>query len=319
MTAAAARFAGPAINTTARVLGLADRDAESQTFGCCDRNYWHYKIIDFANARMQEAGLLFALAYATEAANNPFYRRPKMLQWSRAAWRFWLKRRNRDGSLAEVYPNERSFCATAFTAAAFVETVPLLGGAPVWAEEIAQAEATMAWLAENRNPEVGNQMAASLQALTGYARLTGNPKHAAAAGARRQEVLAITASDGTLPEYGGCDLGYQTISLASLLRVLRLSPNDAEIESLIRKGLALVDAGLDADGRADPARNSRGTQFIYPSALEAFANPAVERVSAGLARGAILRPIWMDDRYCIPFAADYWFAFREGSRADVAR
>ena len=319
MTAAAARFLGPAINTTARVLGLADRDADSRTFGCCDRNYWHYRIIDFANARMQEAGLLFALAYATEVPNNPFFRRPRMLQWSRAAWRFWLKQRNSDGSLAEVYPNERSFCATAFTAAAFAETVPLLGGAPVWGEEIVQAESTMAWLAANRNPGVGNQMAASLHALTGYARLTGNPKHAAAAAMRRKEVLAMAASDGTLPEYGGRDLGYQTISLASLLRVLRASGGDAEIESLIRKGLALVDSGLDADGCADPAQNSRGTQFIYPSALEAFASAAVERLSNGLAKGRVLRPIWMDDRYCIPFAADYWLAFREGSRADVAR
>ncbi|HLF59008.1 MAG TPA: hypothetical protein VI732_05200 [Alphaproteobacteria bacterium] len=319
MTAAAARFLGPAINTTARVLGLSDRDAASVTYGCCDRNYWHYKIIDVANARFQEAGLLFALAYATEAPGNPFFRKARILEWSRAAWRFWLRQRNRDGSLAEVYPNERSFCATAFSAAAFVESVALLGGAPTWTEELGRAQTTMDWLARNDNPEVGNQMAASLLALTGYARLTGNPNYAAAAGARRKDVLAMAQGDGTLPEYGGRDLGYQTISLAALARVLRIARGDAEIEALVRKGLAPVEAGLDADGRADPAKNSRGTQFIYPSALAALGSPALERVLAGLAKGRILRPVWMDDRYCIAFASDYWLAFQEGSRADVAR
>jgi len=318
MTASAARFLGPAVNTTARALGLADRDAGSPTFGCCDRNYWHYKIIDFANARFQEAGHLFALAYAIEAPGNAFFRKARMLEWGRAAWRFWLARRNSDGSLAEVYPNEHSFCATAFSAAGFVESVARLGGAPAWADELAKAAATMDWLAENRNPDVGNQMAASLHALTGYARLTGDPKHASAAAARRADVLAMAQSDGTLPEYGGRDLGYQTVSLASLVRVLRISRGDPEIEALIRKGLALVESGLDADGRADPAKNSRGTQFVYPSALAAFNSPALERIAAGLARGRILRPVWMDDRYCIAFASDYWLAFAEGSRADVA-
>lgn len=319
MSAVAARLLGPALNTTARALGLCDRDAASQTFVCCDRNYWHYRTIDFPNARMQEAGLLFALAYATNVAGNPFFRKAHMLEWSRGVWRHWLAQRNRDGSLAEVYPNERSFCATAFSAAAFVESVAALGGAPVWAEELDAAVSTMDWLSGNANPEVGNQMAASLHALAGFARLTGDPKYAAVAAARREKVLAIATDDGTLPEYGGRDLGYQSVSLACLVRVLRISGSDKAVEALLRKGLALLEAGLDADGRADPKQSSRGTQFVYPSALVAFKSPAAEKILGGLARGRILRPLWMDDRYCIPFASDYFFAIHEAPRADDAR
>ncbi len=319
MTAAAARFLGPALNTTARVLGLADRDAASPTFGCCDRNYWHYKVIDFPNARMQEAGLLFALAYATNAPGNPFFRKARMLEWSRGVWRYWLKQRNRDGSLSEVYPNERSFCATAFSAAGFVESVALLGGAPVWAQELDRAESTMDWLAQNANPEVGNQMAASLHALAGFARLTGDPKYAAAAAARRKDVLAMAREDGTLPEYGERDLGYQSVSLACLARVLRISGNDCGIEQLVRKGLALLEGGLDADGRADPKQSSRGTQFVYPSAFAAFNSPALEKILGGLARGRIQRPVWMDDRYCVAFASDYFLAIREAGGVDDPR
>ena len=319
MTAVAARFLGPALNTTARVLGLTDRDSGSPTFGCCDRNFWHYKIIDFPNARLQEAGLLFALSYSTNAPGNPFFRKARLLEWSRGVWRYWLKQRNGDGSFAEVYPNERSFCATAFSAAAFVESVAALGGAPAWADELDRAESTMDWLAVNSNREVGNQMAASLHALSGFARLTGDAKYAAAAAARREDVLSMAQEDGTLPEYGGRDLGYQSVSLACLARVLRIGGNDNGIAQLLRKGLALLEVGLDADGRADPKQSSRGTQFVYPSALAAFKSPALDKILGGLARGRILRPLWMDDRYCIPFASDYFFAIREAGRADDAR
>ncbi len=64
MNESAARFLGPALETIPRVLGLCDRQANSATYGCCDRHHWHYRAIDFPNARLQEAGWLFALAYA---------------------------------------------------------------------------------------------------------------------------------------------------------------------------------------------------------------------------------------------------------------
>ena len=105
-----------AVETVPRVLGLCNRDETSATGGCCDRNYWHYRLLDVANARYQEAGHLFALAYDTSAPRNPFYRRQRIADWARLSWRFWLDQRNSDGSLAEVYPNERSFCATSFSA-----------------------------------------------------------------------------------------------------------------------------------------------------------------------------------------------------------
>ncbi len=185
MEAAVRAFLAEGLGTVPRVLGLGDRDPGSDTFGCFDRPYWNYRLLDVANGRCQEAGLLMALAQALPAPGNRFHAQPAMAEWARAAWRFWLARRNADGSVVEVYPNERSFCATSFSAAAFVETAMLLGGAGDWGGELAAAEITMRWLGGHSNPEVGNQMAASLLALLGYARLTGN-RDAARLAARRR-------------------------------------------------------------------------------------------------------------------------------------
>lgn len=299
-----------AVETVPRALGFCDRIAGSVTAGCCDRNHWHYRLIDVANARYQEVGLLLALAYDTAAPDNPFARRPKVADWSRMAWRHWLRQKNGDGSLSEVYPNERSFCATAFTAAGFVETVMLLGGAAEWRRELAEARPVFVWLAGNENPEVANQMAASWSALDGYARLTQDSEVTAAAVARRRQVLTSQTADGAFPEYGGLDVGYQTVTMSTLVRILQRNPEDRELRAALERAEKAVRPLIADDGAVDPAHNSRATQYIYPSALKYLNSDLLPRIVSGLQSGAVLRPTWMDDRYCHALAADYFYACR---------
>lgn len=305
-----------AVETVPRLLSLCDRDTASATAGCCDRNYWHYRLLDVANARFQEAGLLFALAYLTPAPGNPFAGKAKLAEWSRLAWHFWLKRRNGDGSVSEVYPNERSFCATSFTAAGLVETARLLGGDGGWSHELAAARSTMNWLDANANPEVGNQMAASWLAMAGHARLTGDAQVAEMAARRRRLVLDSQWPDGTLPEYGGLDAGYQTITLSTLASILAITPEDGELREAIRRGIGAIGPRIAEDGAMDPSANSRSTQYIYPHALAATGSDLLNRVLAGIDARTVLRPTWMDDRYCHALAADYLLAYRSHADAD---
>lgn len=299
-----------AVETVPRALGFCDRIADSVTAGCCDRNYWHYRLIDMANARYQEVGLLLALAYDTVASDNPFARRQKVAEWSRMVWRHWLRQKNGDGSLAEVYPNERSFCATAFTAAAFVETIELLGGASEWRRELVEARPVFVWLSENENPDVANQMAASWSALDGYARLMQDNELAAAAAARRKQVLKSQSADGGFPEYGGLDVGYQTVTMSTLVRVLQRNPEDADLRAALGRAERAIRPLIGTDGAVDAARNSRATQYIYPSALKYLNSDLLPRIISGLQSDAVLRPTWLDDRYCHALAADYFFACR---------
>ena len=40
-------FAQEALKQIPKLLTLLDRNPHSPTYGCFDRNFWHYKIIDF--------------------------------------------------------------------------------------------------------------------------------------------------------------------------------------------------------------------------------------------------------------------------------
>lgn len=293
-----------------RVAGLCDRDPSSRTYGSCDRTYWHYKLLDLSNARYQEAGQLFALAYLADVPGNLFHRVPAVAEWARAAWGFWLKRRNKDGSVVELYPNERCFCATSFSTSAFLETVSLLGGASDWQVELAAAEKTLVWLATHANNAPANQMAASTHALAAFASITGDARMRALAERRLTEFLTLEI-DGAFPEYGGFDAGYQSITLSTMRRIdVHLGGNNALRQSM-RRAAARIDAAIDADGRMDSATNSRGTQYLYPSGLIGIADDVLLRLTRGLDANRVLRPAWMDDRFCIAMASDYLMAARE--------
>lgn len=304
-------FSGPALATVPRVLGFIDRDPESPTFGCCDRAYWHYRLIDLANSRAQEAGLLLTLAWLYPGQDNPFLGKDILLDWIRGVWRFWLSARNADGSTVEVYPNERSFCATSFSAAAFVDSVRLLGGPVGFEEELRLAEPTFRWLGNNANSDVANQMAASLHALSGYAALTGDAGMAALVRERGAEVRALLRDDGAFVEYGGLDVGYQTITLSTLTAVSRLTTELPWLPDAIGRGLSAVEPRIGDAGEVDWRGNSRRTQYVYPRALAALGSPAISRLAVGLEAGSLITPCWLDDRYTTAFAVDYFLTAME--------
>ena len=310
-------FMREGLSIVPRALGLCDRDPESPTYGCADRSYWHYRVLDFPNARCQETGWLLALAYVVDTSENMFYGREPVKSWSKAVWRYWLAQRNRDGSVSEVYPREQSFCATAFGAAAFVETVRLLGGAADWKQELSDAERTFEWLAGRQNPEVSNQNAASLLALSGAGVLTGDTRLTDAANKRRDALLEAFADEGAFPEYGGYDTGYQSITMACLARVLDWTGTDADILDCLKKGEMFLAGRIDPHGTVDASLNSRSTQFIYPSALSFLRSALEKRLLTGLSAGRSLRPSWMDDRYCVPFAVDCVLAGLKETDVDV--
>jgi len=317
MTSIHRPFLTDALITVYRALGLCDRAGVGETAGCCDRAHWHYRTSDIPNARAQETGLLLALAYDTQAPNNPFAANTQMETWIRDIWRFWLARQNRDGSVSEVYPFERSFCATAFSAAAFVETVALMGGAPAWAKELDQARKTFHWLAQNASRDAANQTAASVLALGAYAQLTGDAALQDKARDQRAAFIRDQLADGTFVEYDGLDVGYQTITLSTLARTLAYD-DDKELRAALNKGEQAIRERFSEQGRHDSHANSRSTQFTYPYGLACTDSPALAGLLRGLDENVVLRPTWMDDRYAVPLAIDYFWTYRRLSHANDA-
>ncbi len=78
-------FAREALAQIPKILTLQDRNAHSPTYGCFDRNFWHYKIIDFPSGMAAEFVWPLALAYSLKIEGNTFYQKPALRQWGAAA------------------------------------------------------------------------------------------------------------------------------------------------------------------------------------------------------------------------------------------
>ena len=306
-------FRDLALGQAPRILGLGDRQKGSATFGCFDRAYWHYRFLDFPNARFQEAVLLLALLWHENFPGNIYFANKKILEWADAAIHFWFKSRNRDGSVAEAYPFERSFCATCFTTFAITESLLLLDRrAP------ASLEITANWLARNNSPAVANQMAVAAIALDNCYRLTGVEQYRTAAQAKIETLLKSQDAAGYFPEYGGYDVGYSSITLSCLAHYQRKT-RAANLLPAMQHAARFLEARVREDGTYSIEGTSRQTQFLYPYGLVVLRSDVARRLTNGLRANRVISPAWLDDRYIIQLTTDYLLAYLELYHADDYR
>ena len=285
-----------------RILGFGDFDPTSRTYGCTDRTFWHYRTVDFVNARFQETALVLALAYTIGHEGNRFYRHPALKEWSLAAIRFWAGLRHRDGSLDESYPNEHHFCATALSCFAVTEALLRLEAGPE-----CDMTSTGRFLLANDNPDVSNQTAGAAAALYNLYRLTGDVTYLEGCEKKLALLLARQSQRGFFVEYDGFDAGYCTITL-SFLAALYAETGRDDIRRAALRCVHFLSDSIAADGYVSPEGMSRMTQFVYPYGLSVFAPELFFRVIAGLEAETLLNPAWMDDRYCVAMTADYLLA-----------
>jgi len=306
LAAARPLLGGMAIDYLPRLLGLGDRDPTSATFGCFDRTYWHYRLLDVANARYQEAGLAMALAYQLELDANPYRGRSIMIDWARAAAECWVRNQHRDGSVHEVYPYERSFCATSFSTWATAETASRLADKTDWNFLATPLARAARWLQANESPLVANQRAAAALALITVGQWLHDDDLVRAGADVRRRLLESESSEGFFPEYGGGDIGYQSLTLSCLVQsALKTRQEPILDHESVAGAVAWLDRRVGPEGRCDIRGTSRGTQWLYPLALVFCGCPAGTRLLDGLRARRAISPAWLDDRYSIGLAIDY--------------
>lgn len=288
-----------AIRQVPRVLGLMDREKDSPTHGCADRYFWHYKLHDFPNARFQEAAEILALAFVYPHPSNSFYGVERVRAWALASADYWGKTRHGDGSVDEAYPYERSFCATAFSAFHVTQTLILLSESPSF-----DLRPTARWLMAHDSPDTANQRAASAAALANISVLLSDDRLLHAARSRAAALHDEHRRLGYLNEYGGADLGYTSITL-SMLAVYADRARDTDAALWLNTAAAAMGSRLRDDGSCEYASQSRHTRFLYPYALAWSSDPAIGKIAGGISSDRILKPSWMDDRYMVPYTADY--------------
>jgi len=276
-----------------RILSQMDRDPDSPTYGCFDRDFWHYKMRDFSSAILQQGVLVLdavsslpELAGAVGPARVPDYfrvdrsspspnrtRSPKETpsvrafpSWADAAVRFWAAIQARSGGFDEYYPFEEGFPPAAFGLYA-VALYFRRRGYPMPEPSVGKAvQKCCSWLLAHPESQALNQEAAALAGLEIASKIPGVRVDRDALEKRKSELFASQSEEGWFPEYGGADLGYLSVTLDCLWDMYDAS-GDGRASDAVGKAVKFL-AGMISVSRETPVMtNSRNTDYVVPYGL----------------------------------------------------
>ncbi|MFH1786564.1 MAG: hypothetical protein ABH829_02895 [archaeon] len=283
-----------ALSQAPRLLGLADRNPNSPTYGCFDRQYWHYRVVDFPCSRMQEAVLTLALLYKTP---NAGYRSEKILGLANGGISFWSGIQNRDGSFNEWYPNEGSYVATAFSLYAVCESIRLLGVKPDDATLNAIAKSAK-FISTYGEFQATNQECGAALALLKASAALGEEKYAELSKSKIGALLSKQDKEGWFSEYGGADIGYLSLAIDYLSKYYKESGDGRLLNSLSR-AVDFIRYFIHPTGSAGGEYGSRNTEYLIPHGFEILAkkHPPAAAISSSIRKSLSSEGLNIDDRY----------------------
>ncbi|HWO01867.1 MAG TPA: hypothetical protein VNS63_21625 [Blastocatellia bacterium] len=306
-------FAREALSHIPKLLTLLDRNPHSPTYGCFDRNFWHYKIIDFPSGMSQEFVWPLALAYDTEIPKNPYYHEHTIKEWAEAGILYAAKSAHSDGSCDDYFPFERAGGAAAFSLLACVESYSILKLENKIALEFFERRAD--WLAgHNESGRLSNHQALSVVCLELVSRILNTNRWDKAKAARLDRVLSWQSEEGWFWEYEGCDPGYHTLTVWCLARLYQLDPS-RKLKNALTMAVRLAAEFVHPDGSYGGEYGSRNTYNFFPHGFELVGSWLPEALSInncfleGLARG--LAPCYADDHIIGHHAWNYLLAWRD--------
>ncbi|MEO1590514.1 MAG: hypothetical protein AAFU71_04380 [Cyanobacteria bacterium J06632_22] len=260
------RFAREALAQIPKILTLQDRNPHSPNYGCFDRNYWQYKIIDFPSGMSQEFVWPLALVYDMPLPDNPYYQKSAIRAWIEAGIEFAARSAHPDGSCDDYFPFERAGGAAAFSLLACLESYRLLGLDNPTALKFFETRAD--WLAHHQESgRLTNHQALIVLCLELAARLLNTDKWEQAIQDRLAQVLSWQDTEGWFQEYEGCDPGYHTLTISCLARVYGFRPRE-DLKAAIANGVRLVMHFVHPDGSYGGEYTSRNTYNFFPHGFE---------------------------------------------------
>lgn len=259
-------FAKEALDQIPKILTLLDRNPHSPTFGCFDRNFWHYRITDFPSGMSQEFVWPLALAYDTRAPDNPFYGQSCLREWVEAGILYAARTAHRDGSCDDYFPYERAVGATAFSLLASMESYNLLGLENQ--EALAFFAKRADWLASyHESGRLSNHQALVVLCLELAGRVLSTDRWERIKAERMERLLGWQSREGWFPEYEGCDPGYHSLTISLLARLHDLAPTKA-LKDALEKAASLAGELIHPDGSYGGEYGSRNTYNYFPHGFE---------------------------------------------------
>jgi len=314
------RYLGRALAEIPRLLGAIDRNPFRETYGCLDRQFWHYRTASFPSQMYQEGVLPLALAYAVRLPGNRWYANPRVRELAVAGMRFAARASHADGSCDDYYPFERALGAAVFSLTATTRAYQLLRLSDP--ELVRWFRRRARWLVgHDESGRLANHQALAALGLLHVWQITGDESLRRAADARVEKVLHWQSTEGWFDEYGGADPGYQTVTIDCLAKYRRAT-GDGRLDEPLRRAVAFAHLFLHPDQSYGGPYGSRGTCHFYPHGMELLAkdNPQAAELADGflasLAAGTEAR--FDDDRMFAHRLGNLIEAYVDWSPAGVA-
>ena len=307
-------FARQALAQIPKLLTLLDRNPHSPTYGCFDRTFWQYKVIDFPAGMSQEFVYPLALAYSCDLPDNIYYRQPMVREWVKAGIEYAYSSSHRNGSCDDYFPYERAAGAAAFSLLACLESTSLLG--LTHSEEVLDFFRRRAdWLAKHQESgRLTNHQALIVLCLELVGRLLNTERWKKSQQERLEHVFSWQNPEGWFVEYEGCDPGYHTLTISCLARLYELQPSE-KLRQAIAKAVRLAAEFIHPDGSYGGEYTSRNTYNFFPHGFELVGRWLPEalnindRFLAGLNNG--LGACYVDDRIIGHHTWNYLLAWRD--------
>lgn len=276
-------YADAALRHIPRLLAAVDRHPLHATYGCFDRQFWHYRTADFPSEMYQEAVLPLALAFARPLPGNRWHNQTRVRELAVAGIHFAARSCHRDGSCDDYYPYERALGAAVFSLAACAKAYQTLALNDAAARQFFIRRGR--WLATHgETGQLANHQALAALGLWRVHQITGDARFARAAREKLDLLLSWQSTEGWFREYGGADPGYHTVTL-SCLAELRRETADPALDQPLRRALDFARHFLHPDDSYAGDYGSRGSYHCYPHGFELLAGEQV--AAADLADGCL--------------------------------
>ncbi len=307
-------FAREALAQIPKILTLLDRNPHSPTYGCFDRTFWQYKVIDFPAGMSQEFVYPLALAHHCDLPGNIYYQQPMIKEWVKAGINYACWSSHANGSCDDYFPYERAAGAAAFSLLACLESTSLMS--------LEHSEAVLDffrrradWLAKHQESgRLTNHQALIVLCLELVGKLLKTDRWDDSKQERLEQVLSWQNPEGWFIEYEGCDPGYHTLTISCLARVYELNKSE-RLKNAIASAVKLAAEFVHPDGSYGGEYTSRNTYNFFPHGFELVGKwlPVAlninDRFLQGLANG--LGSCYADDRIIGHHTWNYFLAWRD--------
>jgi hypothetical protein len=301
-------YAFEAIRALPRIISLVDKNPYSSTYGCFDREYWHYRTVDFPCGMSQEMCLPLALAYAHPFPNNPYRGKERLKELVVASIEFARTSSHSDGSCDDYFPFERALGALVFSTYCMTESYMVLGLDRPDLVDFFRLRGD--WLRNhNESGQLANHQAYAALALYNVYLITGDDTYRKASDAFRDITLSWQNEEGWFQEYEGADPGYQSCSVAFLAKLYQKSKDETLLEP-IERAVEFCSYFMHPDGSYAGEYGSRNTFHFYPHGFEVMSGrfPTAGRIAETyLERGLPDRSRYYNDdnRMCAHYVYDW--------------